>query len=221
MNDERSKEKRRLPGALPALAVFGTLLAVVLFGSVFFADAGSGHNHEAMRQNMLEGADTDGDGQISEEELAAWQEAKEAEIEEKLAEKFDEIDSDDDGQISADEWNAMIEAKNAEMEEKMAEKLAQMEERNPERFAENEEKRAERHAEMEAKRVEKQAERFDKMDSDDDGQISEEEWNAWHGEHREEAREKRDQLQEKGERTPGRGGRGQRMGQRPGMGRGR
>ena len=139
---------RKRSGKLLALTVLATLVMAALFSVALFANAEElGLDDEGARDHRppREGpgappeADTDGDGEISEEEHAAWmatidtdgdgeitREEMEAHRELKEEEKFNELDTDGDGYISQEEHQALVEEKLAEMEERALEKFDEM-----------------------------------------------------------------------------------------------
>ena len=96
-NPEIQKQSKNRTAVL-AIAVLGTLLMSVGLASTLFASAESGDEDRPIQpmgpmEEIPEEADTDGDGEISEEERQAYHDAM-------RQEKWDAIDTNGDGLIS-------------------------------------------------------------------------------------------------------------------------
>lgn len=131
-----------------------TLTAGAGAALAFGKDRMGGHHNGPREMFSFEEVDTNTDGKITQEEIAAHFKAK-----------FDAADTDKDGSLSAEEMAAQMKAKQADS---MAKRAAYMVEK---RDANSDGKLS-----FDEMQPQKQGRMFDRLDGDDDGAISKEEF---------------------------------------------
>lgn len=140
------------------------LAAAVLAGTVMPAQAQMGKMGEKRMQHRFEEIDADGDGRITQEEMAGHMQAR-----------FEGADSDGDGQLSRDEILARMQQRQAERMARMADHMLERHDANGDGLLSPDEMRAPAKGGM-----------FERMDADGDGAISKEEFASMrerHGKH--------------------------------------
>jgi len=80
---------------------------------------GDGEGKGKMHQELIKTFDKDGDGKLSEEELAAVRTAREEKMRNQWTEQFKGMDKDGNGSISIEEWISFHETRIAAAREKM------------------------------------------------------------------------------------------------------
>jgi len=138
----------------------GLVLLAVTAGAVTAQDSTSPGPQSGPKSGRFAAMDTNGDGQISPEEMRAQAEKR-----------FGAADADGDGKVTVEEMVAHMEARE---EARRAERRQRMAERMLERADDDKDGALSVAEMMPPERT--QARRFDRMDANDDGMISEEEF---------------------------------------------
>jgi len=143
---------KKLIASTAAVAIFATLAGVPAYAK--------SDEHKGGPKIEFAELDTDGNGEISAEELAAYQQAR-----------FDDIDADGDGSVTAEEMSAHMIASFAEAQE---ERVAKRVEKLLERADANEDGTlsADELSPPEGRSI------FDRLDKDENGTVSAEEFEA-------------------------------------------
>jgi Ca2+-binding EF-hand superfamily protein len=135
----------------------------------FAADNTTATAPKGVRDSYFKKADADGNGTLSRAEVQMSMP--------RLAEKFDQIDTNKDGQLSRDEMKAWKKThKHARKEGKKADRQARAAERFKHADTDGDGKISRAEAEQNAPRL---AKKFDAIDANKDGQLTQEELRAY------------------------------------------